>query len=88
MSKLTLNECPVKLTEGAVKEVKQLLYETDVPENQSLRIGVKGGGCSGLSYVLGFDDQKEQDDEYEIEGFKVIIEKAHAMYLVGMEVDF
>ena len=53
-----------------------------------MRIGVKGGGCSGFSYVLGFDIQKEKDDVYEMDGFKVFMEKAHAIYLLGMEVDW
>jgi len=84
----TQNNCPIKLTEGAVREVKHLLYDTDVPEGYGLRIGVKGGGCSGLSYVLGFDAPKENDEVFEYEGFTVIMEAAHGMYLVGMEVDF
>lgn len=88
MSKEILAECPVKLTEGAIKEVKQLIYDTEVPDTQKLRIGIKGGGCSGLSYILGFDEQKEDDNEYEIEGCTVIIEKSHMLYLAGMEVDF
>ncbi len=88
MSKEILNECPVKLTEGALKEVRQLIYETEVPAEQALRIGVKGGGCSGLSYILGFDEKKENDDEFLVEDIRVIVEKAHTMYLIGMEVDF
>jgi len=88
MNKEIINDCPVKLTEGAITEVRQLMYDTDVPANQALRIGVKGGGCSGLSYILGFDEIKEDDDKFTVEGIDVIVEKAHTMYLVGMEVDF
>lgn len=80
--------CPIKLTEGAIKEIKYLLNDKELPENYGLRIGVEGGGCSGLSYILGFDEPKELDDAYEVEGIKVLMNKAHGMYLVGMEVDF
>lgn len=57
-------------------------------QSQSLRIGVKGGGCSGLSYVLGFDQLKDTDVQYEFEGFSFIMERAHEIYLYGMEIDF
>ena len=53
-----------------------------------MRVGVKGGGCSGFSYVLGFDTQKDKDDVYEIAGMKVLMEKSHGIYLIGMEIDW
>jgi iron-sulfur cluster assembly protein len=53
-----------------------------------LRIGVKGGGCSGLSYVLGFDKKEDDDIESVIQGITVIMKKAHGMYLLGMEIDY
>lgn len=81
-------ESPVKLTEGAVKEVKRLMGEADFVSGQCLRIGVKGGGCSGLSYVLGFDDKEDDDTQYEIEGIPVIMKDAHGIYLMGIEIDF
>ena len=55
---------------------------------QHLRIGVKGGGCSGLSYVLGFDSRKENDQEYDAGGVTYLMDKSHEMYLYGMEVDW
>jgi len=81
-------ECPIRLTEGAIKEVKQLIYEKEIPAEHGLRIGVEGGGCSGLSYILGFDEKTDMDEEFQLEGIKVLMNKAHGMYLVGMEVDF
>ena len=59
---------PVKFTEEAIKEVKQLRYEKDVPQDHILRIGVKGGGCSGMTYVLGFDAPKEDDMLFNMGG--------------------
>jgi iron-sulfur cluster assembly protein len=84
----TMTSSPVKLTDGAVNEVKRLMSEPGFEEGRYLRVGVKGGGCSGLSYVLGFDAKEEDDDQYEIEGIPVIMKTAHGIYLFGMEVDF
>ncbi len=79
---------PIGLTESAIKEIRQIIVDKQIPAEYGLRVGVKGGGCSGLSYVLGFDLQKEQDNVYEIDGIRVIMEKSHGMYLAGMEIDF
>lgn len=79
---------PISLTEGAINQLKKIHHEQNLTEDHGLRIGVKGGGCSGFSYVLGFDVKKDKDEEYELEGFKVFMEKAHAIYLLGMEIDW
>ncbi len=79
---------PVSFTPTAIAELKVLRYETEVPADHGLRVGVKGGGCSGLSYILGFDGKQENDDEFEIEGMRVFMNKAHAMYLLGMQIDY
>jgi iron-sulfur cluster assembly protein len=79
---------PLSLTDNAVAEIKRLMEQPDFEAHQFLRIGVKGGGCSGLSYVLGFDVREPDDDLFEINGVPVIMKKAHALYLAGMEVDY
>jgi iron-sulfur cluster assembly protein len=79
---------PLSLTDGAVRELNKIRQEQSIPMEYGLRVGVKGGGCSGFSYMLGFDEQKEQDDVFEIKGFKVFMQKAHALYLLGMEIDW
>lgn len=84
----TIVQSPVSLTQGAVNEVKKLMAEPGFEAGQYLRVGVKGGGCSGLSYVLGFDKQEDDDDLFEIEGIPVVMKKAHGIYLMGMQVDF
>ena len=85
----TINQIqPVILTEGAVKQLKKIWEEQKVPDHYGLRVGVKGGGCSGFSYILGFDEQKEKDQVYEVAGMKVLMEKAHGLYLLGMEIDW
>lgn len=79
---------PVTFTAGALKELNRIMSADDHDATQLLRIGVKGGGCSGLSYVLGFDVREADDDLYEFEGVQFIMKKAHSLYLLGMEVDF
>ncbi len=79
---------PITLTTGAIKELERIRTEQNIPSEHGLRIGVKGGGCSGFSYILGFDEEKENDEKYTINGMKVIMQKAHALYLLGMEIDW
>ncbi|MBO9728168.1 MAG: iron-sulfur cluster assembly accessory protein [Chitinophaga sp.] len=80
------NISPIRLTPGAAEEVKKLLQgATEAPY---LRVGVKGGGCSGVAYMLGFDAIMEDDDLFEVAGIPVIMKKAHGMYLMGMEIDY
>jgi iron-sulfur cluster assembly protein len=79
---------PVNLTQSAVEEVKRLMSEPGFDSNNLLRIGVKGGGCSGMTYVLGFDVPTEKDDHFEMEGIPCIMERSHGIYLMGMEVDW
>lgn len=84
----TTNTAPVKMTDGAVTELRKLISQQEISSDYGLRIGVEGGGCSGMNYILGFDQKKEGDSEYEIEGIRVFMNKAHGMYLAGMEIDF
>jgi iron-sulfur cluster assembly accessory protein len=85
---ITTISAPVSLTENAVKEIKRLLNEEGFDHSQVLRVGVKGGGCSGMTYVLGFDHKSEADDEFELNGISCVMNKAHAIYLMGMEIDW
>lgn len=79
---------PVSLSANAIAEVKRLMTEPGFESGQLLRIGVKGGGCSGMSYVLGFDKQEEDDELYDMDGVPVLMKKSHGIYLFGMEVDY
>ncbi len=84
----TVVSSPIKLSQNAIAEFKRLMNEADFDSAHYLRIGVKGGGCSGLSYVLGFDAKEEDDEVYEIDGIPVVMKNAHGIYLFGMEVDY
>lgn len=77
----------ISLTPSAIKEAKRLLSEKPVP-NGGLRVGVKGGGCSGLSYSLNFDSRHDNDHVFEFEGVRVLVDPKSLLYLEGMTLDF
>lgn len=84
----TLTESPIKLTPGAIKQLKKIRAESDADVAPYLRVGVKGGGCSGLSYLLAFDQKTDKDKLFHISGFDLIMDQSHVMYVLGMEVDY
>ena len=84
----TTTQSPIKFTEGAINELKRLMNDPAFDQSKMLRIGVKGGGCSGLSYILGFEERKDNDTIYEFESLTFVVDKAHEMYLYGMEIDW
>ena len=79
----------IELTERAAQEVKTLIEQNDLPEGKSyLRMGVKGGGCSGFSYALDLTENKnDNDEEWEIHGVTVICDPKSYLYLNGVHVD-
>ena len=79
---------PVTFTSSAVNEIHRLMNEEGFDTGNKLRVGVKGGGCSGMTYIMAFDTQTEKDETFEIEGIECIMEKSHGIYLMGMEVDW
>lgn len=83
-----LQTSPITLTAGATRQLKRIMEEQKLSAEHALRVGVKGGGCSGFSYVLGFDVKKDGDDEFMIGDMHVLMNKAHAIYLIGIEIDF
>ena len=83
-----VNNSPVLLTSEAIAEVKRLMNEPGFEQGHYLRVGVKGGGCSGMTYVLGFDAKEADDDQYEINGVPMIMKRSHGIYLMGMQVDY
>jgi iron-sulfur cluster assembly protein len=79
----------IELTEKAASEIKNIKASNNIPEAHGLRLGVKGGGCSGLTYVLAFDENpKEKDHVFELQGIKVFIDPKSLFYLSGTVLDF
>lgn len=88
METITANKIPVVLTQNAIREVKDLMQKANYSKEFGLRLGVKGGGCAGFSYILDFDTQKENDHIFEIDGITLYIDKSQEIYLYDSEIDF
>ncbi len=83
-----LNE-EIVLTEKAVWQVRKLKAENKIPDEHGLRLGVKGGGCSGMTYVLAFDEKpKENDKILEQFGIQVFVDPKSLFFLSGTVLDF
>lgn len=79
----------IEITEKAASEVKRLLEAQNLPDDTGLRMGVRGGGCSGLSYSLNFDtNQRENDRIFDAHGVKVIVDSKSFLYLSGTTLDY
>lgn len=82
----------ITLSEKAIKEVKKIMEEQKMPEGTLLRVGVTGGGCAGFQYSLAFDEndkyEEANDDLYDFEGLKVVVDRKSDLYLDGTTVDF
>ncbi|HPS65406.1 MAG TPA: iron-sulfur cluster assembly accessory protein [Ignavibacteria bacterium] len=79
----------INITPKAVDEIKRLIKENNIPESYGLRIGVKGGGCSGMTYTLGFDaEPKPTDNVFDFGGVNVFVDMKCFLYLSGTELDY
>ena len=80
----------INLTDNAVSEVKRIKSADPAQTNAHLRVQVVGGGCSGMSYKLEFEDKPiaDTDQKYEKEGVMLVIDKKSLLYLSGTELDF
>jgi iron-sulfur cluster assembly protein len=79
----------VTITSRAAQEIRKIKVDNSIPEAHALRLGVKGGGCSGMSYVLAFDETpKERDTVYQMEGLTVYVDPKSQFYLSGTVLDF
>lgn len=81
-------QAPIGISGRAAEEIRKIMTTKEIPEGFSLRVGVRGGGCSGMSYILGFDRMRDHDTSFEIEGITVYMDKRHGLYLMGTVVDY
>ncbi|MFP4354687.1 MAG: HesB/IscA family protein [Phycisphaerae bacterium] len=79
----------IVLTERAAKKIQSIFKEHDMPANSHLRVGIKGGGCSGFSYTLDVTDNPSDDEEtFESHGVGICCDKKSYLYLNGTEIDY
>jgi iron-sulfur cluster assembly accessory protein len=80
----------ITLTERAATEVKKIMTEQKLEPDMVLRVGVSGGGCSGLSYALGFDKNYDAkaDSRFDFHGVPVVMDRKSALFLDGVTIDF
>lgn len=82
-------EKEINITPKAINQIKRTMADSNIPAEYGLRVGVKGGGCSGLSYTLGFDEKvKDGDTVIEEDGVKLFIDGKSLFYISGMTLDF
>ncbi|NGP87346.1 HesB/IscA family protein [Fodinibius halophilus] len=79
---------PVSLTERAAEQVRNIREDESLEDDLKLRVAVEGGGCSGLSYKLGFDHKTEDDEVVVSQGIEIVVDPKHMMYLKGISVDY
>ncbi len=88
INKPVLNE-EIILTEKAAEHIGKIKAENNIPAEHGLRVGVKGGGCSGLSYVLGFDAEARPNDKvFTAHGVTIYVDPKSLFYLSGTKLDF
>lgn len=79
---------PVSLTERAANQIRKIRDSEDLQEGLYLRVAVEGGGCSGLSYKLGFDIRTDDDDLFNSQDLDIVVDPKHLMYLDGIVIDY
>src|ERR1041384_5473829 len=82
---------PINLSEAAAKEIRTIIKDQGLPEGETkLRVGVKGGGCSGFSYMLDLTEEPatEFDEQVESNGIPILVDQKSLLYLDGVEFDF
>lgn len=80
---------PITLTDAALEAAKAALAKRGTPD-AAIRLGIKGGGCSGFSYVVEYDDDppRARDRTYEFDGVRIVVDKKSLIYLMGTVLDF
>jgi iron-sulfur cluster assembly protein len=84
-----LNEAMITMTDNAAEKVREFLAgQAAVAETAGLRVGVRGGGCSGFQYALAFDEQRDDDSVFEDKGIRLLVDRPSLPYVTGSVIDF
>lgn len=81
-------ELPFHISPFARKELETILFSKKIPSGYGIRIGIKGSGCAGVNYIIGFDLANDADKIYESEALQFIVAKKHLLYISGLSIDF
>jgi Iron-sulfur cluster assembly accessory protein len=87
-SDTSAQDTPIQISPNAAREIRKIINKKNIPDGYGLRVGVKGGGCSGMSYVLGFDKEREKDKVFNLDGITVYMDKRHGLYLIGTTINY
>ena len=79
---------PITITDVAAQKVRDLLSDKSDGPEMALRVAVRGGGCSGFQYALAFDQPKEDDHRFDVDGVSVVVDKTSMQFVFGSEVDY
>ncbi len=83
------NDDKINVTKKAIEEIKNVRENSDVPEDYILRIATRGGGCSGMNYVMGFDSERYENDRVlKADDVDIIIDNRSIFYLMGITLDY
>jgi iron-sulfur cluster assembly protein len=84
-----LREAMITLTDKGAEKVREFLStQAAVAETAGLRVGVRGGGCSGFQYALAFDEQRGDDTVFEDKGIRLLVDRPSLPYVRGSVIDF
>lgn len=79
----------IVLTQNAANKIKSIYKEANIQENVELRLGIKGGGCSGFTYIMDFDEKpSENDQHFVLNDIKIVVDSKSLVYLAGTELDY
>jgi iron-sulfur cluster assembly protein len=82
-------DCMITLTDKGAEKVREFLAsQSSVAETAGLRVGVRGGGCSGFQYALAFDEQRSEDTVFEDKGIRLLVDRPSLPYVKGSVIDF
>jgi iron-sulfur cluster assembly protein len=85
---MSINILPFKISALAFVEIDKIIKNKQISNDLGLRIGIKGTGCAGISYLIGFDKVDVNDKVFKLDGLTILIQKKHLLYVSGIKIDF
>ncbi len=83
-----MSDLPFQVSIAALSELETIVVSKKIPAGYAVRVGIKGSGCAGVSYIIGFDTRSADDKTYHFKGVDFLIAKKHLLYISGLTIDF